>query len=204
VALRVAVPGLFLVLLVRGCADGARETRALELGSGLRATASVEAREQGGVWQRCDYSGLTGTFGCPGLVTACDATANLVNDAAPSWGFVTPAITASPETSDVEIRIRLNARLAGRYDVAVSDGSVELSVDGEPARAISRRRLDYDGRGERAIELVAKLPMTAWSLTFVRDDTVVPDRPFLEAPPPDAPAEVRAIGADQPRRSSPP
>jgi hypothetical protein len=132
-------------------------------------------------------------FDCDGLVTVSDATATLVNDAAPSWGFVTPAITASAGTPDVEIRIRLRARLAGRYDVAVSTGSVELAVDGAPARTLSRRKLVYDDRGERDVEIVSKIPMATWSFTFVRDDTVVPDRPFLDAPPADPPAEVRAI-----------
>lgn len=191
--IRIAVPLALAVLLVRGCDDGDRETRALELGSGLRATASVEARQRGGAWQRCDYGRLTGAYDCDGLVTASDATASLVNDAAPSWAFVTPAITASADTYDVEIRIRLRARLSGRYDAAVNDGSVELAVDGEPARTIGRQKLVYDDHGERAIEIVSKVPMTTWSFTLVREDTLVPDRPFLDAPPSAPPSEVRAI-----------
>jgi len=32
-----------------------------------------------------------------------------------------------------------------------------------------------------------------WSFTFVREDTILPDRPYLEGPPEVAPPEVRAI-----------
>ena len=192
-AIRIAVPLALAALVARGCADGRRDTRALELGGGVRATATVEARKAGGAWQACGYGRLDGAFECDGLATAHDATANLVNDAAPSWAFVTPAITGFAYTADVEIRIALRARLAGRYDAAVSDGTVELAVEGEPVRTVTRDRLGYDDRGERAIEIRSKLPVTAWSFTFVREDTLVPDRPFLDAPPLEPPAEVRAI-----------
>lgn len=192
-AIRIGVPLVLAVLVARGCRDGATTTRAVELGDGLRATASVEARRIGDVWESCDYLRLSGAYHCDGLVTAYDATANLLNDAAPSWGFVTPAIVASADTSGVEIRIRLRARLAGVYDAAVSEGAAELSIDGEPARAIERVTLEYADVGERTIEIRAAVPMTSWSFTMVRQETIVPDRPFLAGPPEQAPAQVRAI-----------
>jgi hypothetical protein len=193
-AIRAGVPLVLAILFARGCIDLDRETRALELGSGLRATASVEARRLG-EWRACDYVRLTGTYDCDGLVTAYDATANLINDAPPSWGFNTPAIAAQADTVGVEIRIRLRARLSGRYYAAVSDGDVQLAVDGEPTRRFWRQQLVYGDRGARAIEIRAQVPMTVWELSFVREDTVVPDRPFLAPPPDEPPARVRAIVA---------
>jgi hypothetical protein len=191
-AIRVGVPLALASLLVHGFTR-AGETRALELGSGARATASVDARKRDGQWQACGYVRLTGAYVCDGLVTAWDATANLLNDAAPSWGFTTPAIVASADTPDVEIRIRLRARLAGAYHAAANGGIAELAVDGDPVRAIEREELAYLDRGERALEIRAQVPMTAWAFTFVREDTLVPDRPFLAAPPVGPPAMVRAI-----------
>jgi hypothetical protein len=183
---------------VHGCVERDRAARSLALGGGLRATASVDARKLEGAWQVCDYQQLTGVFDCDGLLAAYDATANLLNDAAPSWAFVTPAIAASADTPGVEIRIRLRARLSGRYAAAVSEGSVELAVDSEPARTLQRDKLVYDDRGERAIEIRAKVPMTAWTFTFVREDTLVPERPFLDGPPAEPPAALRAIRSSAP------
>jgi len=183
--------------VARGCRDVRRTTPALELGSGLRATASVSARKHGGAWHDCDYSRATGAYDCDGLVTACDATASLVNDAAPSWAFVTPAITASADTHGVEIRIRLRARLSGRYDAAASEGKTELVVDGE-AHTIEREQIDFADRGERAVEIRANVSMAGWAFTMVRDDTIVPPRPFLDGPPAEAPTEVRAISGGTP------
>lgn len=193
VAIRVGVPLALVFLLARGCFDRADDTRALELGSGVRATVRVDARKRDGAWQACDYVRLTGAYDCDGLVTAYDATANLLNDAPPSWGFTTPAILASADTADVEIRIRLRARLSGAYYAAVNEGTAALAIDGEPVQVLQRKKLEYLDRGERTVEIRAAVPMTTWSFTFVREDTLVPDRPFLAAPPQDPPARVRAI-----------
>jgi hypothetical protein len=197
-AIRAGVPLALALLLARGCIERAGDTRALELGGGLRATArvdarKVDARKEDGAWQSCDYLRATGEFDCDGLVTAYDGTADLLNDAAPSWGFVTPAIRASAYDNDVEIRIRVRARLSGAYLAAVREGVAELAVDGEPLRAISHQRLEYADRGERIVEIRSKVPAAAWAFTFVREDTLVPDRPFLAAPPLEPPARVRAI-----------
>jgi uncharacterized membrane protein len=190
---RAGVPALLLTLAARGCRDAGREALAIELGSGLRQTASVSARKLEGAWQDCGYSRATGVYDCDGLATACDATTTLVNDAAPSWAFVTPAITASADTPGVEIRIRLRAHLSGRYEVATSEGSAELAVEGEAMRAIEREQIELADRGERAIEIRAKVPTTGWAFTMVRNDTIVPPRPFLDGPPDEPPAEVRAV-----------
>jgi hypothetical protein len=41
----------------------------------------------------------------------------------------------------------------------------------------------YADRGERVIEIRGPVPITQWAFTFVREDTLVPDRPFLAGPP---------------------
>jgi hypothetical protein len=192
-AVRIGVPLGFVALVVRGCGDATGVTRALELGHGLRATAQVEARLLDGDWRACGYASTTGVYTCDGLLVASDATANLLNDAPPSWGFTTPAITASAEVAGVEIRIRLRARLAGRYYAAASAGPMTLTIDREPARSLTRDKLDFVDRGARGVELRAAVPTTSWAFTLVRDDTIVPDRPFLAPPPLAPPAAVRAI-----------
>lgn len=191
-AIRAGVPLALAALMIRGCRDAGRPAAALALGSGVTPTARVDARSLGGAWRRCDYLRVTGTYDCDGLVTAYDATANLLNDAPPSWGFTTPAILATAQTFDVEIRIRLRARLAGAYAAAVSDGEVLFTTDDAPERKIQRARLEFDDR-ERDVEIRAHVPMASWAFTFVRDDTIEPDRPFLDPPPDEPPAEVRAI-----------
>jgi hypothetical protein len=192
-AIRAGIPLALAALAVRGCRDGGRPAAALELGSGVTSTAQVDARGSGGTWRRCDYLRVTGSYNCEGLVTAYDATANLVNDAPPSWGFTTPAILATAQAPDVEIRIRLRARLAGVYAAAVSEGEVAFTTSDEPTRQLDRARLDFADRGERDVEIRSRVPMASWAFTFVRDDTLEPDRPFLDPPPDSPPAEVRAI-----------
>lgn len=191
-AIRIAVPLALAVLVARGCRDQLAPVRALQLGSGLRGTAEVDARVGDGAWQRCGYAALPGAFECLGVATVYDGTANLINDAAPSWAFVTPAIIASAETSDVEVRIRLFARLSGSYAAAVNTGNAKLDSEGDPVHIIRRERLDYADR-DRAIEIRARVPLTGWAFSFVRDDTLAPPRPFLDPPPRVAPAELRAI-----------
>ncbi len=191
---RVAVPLGLAVLLMRGCYDAATPAKALELGTGLRGLATVEARlATDADWQTCAYSRVTGAYTCEGLVTAFDRMANLLNDALPSWNFSTPAISASALLPGVEIQVTANLRLAGAYWMAASPGSVILTVAGEPSREVTREILRYDDRGVRAVRVRAALPTTAWSLAFVHADTLVPAQPHLVAPPTIAPDAVRAI-----------
>lgn len=193
-AARVGVPVVAIGLLARGCAEDRAVTDSLELGSGVRATATVDARPAGGAWRRCAYHRIEGVHACPGLVVAMDGMTALLNDAAPSWGFNTPGIIATPTGHDVEVRIRVRARLAGTYWTAVSHGTATLEVEDDAPRVISRDVLVYGDAGERVVELRAKLPASgplAW--TFVHERTLVPPRPFLAAPPVEAPPAVRAI-----------
>jgi len=58
---------------------------------------------------------------------------------------------------------------------------------------IERGELTLADRGETPVEIRAKVPTSIWAFTFVRDTTLDPPRPFLDGPPDDAPAELRAI-----------
>ncbi len=191
---RVGVPAAWIALLARGGVEDRGVTQSLELGTGARATATVEGRVEGGAWQTCDYSRLEGVHYCDGLVIATDGMAATLNDAAPSWGFNTPAIVVTPDEPNAEVRIRLRARLAGTYWTAASAGTATLEVENEQSRVINRQVLVYADEGERDVELRAKLPaLEPWSFTFVHEDTLMPPRPFLDPAPAVAPSVVRAI-----------
>ena len=177
IAVKLGVPVALLALLVRGCADARGPARALRVGSGLRAAATVEARPAGEVeWRACGYERLAGGFRCRGLVTVHDAMASTLNDAPPSWAFSTPAIAATALRPGVELRVRLDARLDGRYWMAASDGEVTLAVEGERVRAIDRAILTYEDRGPRVVAIRAILPAGPWSFTFVHENTLIPNR----------------------------
>ncbi len=193
VAAQVGVPLALVLLLARGCVDRAGPTKALELGSGLRAEATVEARLTDGDWETCGYSAVTATYSCDQLLVAYDGMAALLNDAAPSWGFNTPAIVASAHRDSVEMRIRLRARLDGTYWAAASD-TASFKVQNASPRAIDREILVYSDDDARTIEIRAAVPTTTWQFTMVREDTIVPPRPFLAGPPATAPREVSGIG----------
>ncbi len=186
----IGVPFAFFVLYVRGCGDTYGTAKALQLGSGARSIATVEAREGDRPWQTCAYSHLFGTYSCDGLLAAYDGMTSLLNDAPPSWAFNTPGIIASAERPDVEIRISLTAKLDGVYWTAVSDGTVDLEVTGEGMRRVDRAIIAYLG-GERDITITGKVP-TTWSFTFVDQDTLQPRREY-PVPPPSAPDAIRAL-----------
>src|SRR5262249_23690083 len=151
----------------RGCIRGSRPAAVLEVGAGIRPTATVEARVADGDWQTCDYDRLPGEYRCADLVTVFDAMTNTVNDMYPSWAFTTPATGASPDRDDVEARIPINPRLAGVYWPAVSDGRAELDIEGERTWTIDRKTEVFvaDDRVRRVV-IQARLP-TTWSFTFV-------------------------------------
>jgi len=193
-AARFGIPVLCILLLARGCVEDRGITHSLELGTGARSTATVEGRVEGGAWETCDYSRLEGTHYCDGLVIATDGMAATLNDAAPSWGFNTPAIVVTPDEPNAEVQITLKAHLAGTYWMAASAGTATLEVAGEQQHVVSREVRVYADEGEREIVLRAKLPaMEPWTFTFVHEDTLMPPRPFLDPPPETAPAAVGAI-----------
>ena len=191
---RLGIPVVCVVLLARGCIQDRAITPGLVLGSGVRATATVEGRVTDGEWETCDYSRLEGDYYCKGLFEAHDGMTTLLNDAMPSWAFNTPGFVVTPEDPNAEIRITLHARLAGTYWAASSSGAVTVSVAGEKEEGFTRKLLTYSDEGERDVTVRATLPtVDTWSFTFVREQTIIPDRPFLAPPPPSAPAVIRAI-----------
>ncbi|MEO8704931.1 MAG: hypothetical protein ABI867_33065 [Kofleriaceae bacterium] len=193
---KVAMYGAPLVLgllVIKGCSDAERPIRALELGSGIRGNATVEARVAGGAWQTCDYHRVQAAHVCDGLLVAYDGMTALLNDAPPSWAFNTPGIVASADVPEVEMRVKLRAHLAGTYWSATSGDSAALDVSGEQTRLIERSIVSYSDEGVRSMELRARIPMTTWTFTFVHDSTLAPRRDFLAAPPEAAPAAIYDI-----------
>jgi hypothetical protein len=195
-AIAIAAPVAVVVLVARGCAAERGRADALVLGGGARADAEVEARVDGGAWETCSYAPLAGAFRCAD-VDVLDGTANLVNDAPPSWAFTTPAIVARAQRDGVEIRVRRELELAGAYSAAVSSGRAELIVGDDPPRAIEpRAELELPDRGRRTVTLVARVPVhERFAATVVAVDTLSPPRPFLAPPPEAAPDAIRAIGS---------
>lgn len=183
----IGVPLVVVVLIARGCSEASGPVKALELGSGLTAAASVEARLYNGAWQRCDYQRLQGTYLCDGLLSAYDGITALLNDAMPSWGFNTPGLIASADVPGVEMRVTWRERLAGTYWTATTGDGVALDVNGEGTRYIDRTIVVYRDEGRRTIQLTAPIPTTTWQFTFVREDTLVPPRPYLAKPPDEPP-----------------
>lgn len=192
-ALQIGVPVVIVALVIRGCVDDARPVRALALGAGLRPTAEVQARLMNDTWQDCPYHRLSGQYDCDGLVTAWDSTTTELNDAPPSWDFVTPSISAAAYTVGVEMRVIVHAHLAGAYTIGASDAETELHVAGEPRIALGRDHATYADAGERVVEIRARVPLAGWAFTMVRDDTLVPARPYLAGPPGAPPSEVLLI-----------
>jgi hypothetical protein len=186
------VPLLLAALLVRGCAKSRAPVDALTLGSGIRGTAIVEGRVGTGEFVACDYKRLSGNYVCPGILTAFDGMVGLLNDAAPSWAFNTPGIHVTPNHPSAELRLRFtDARLAGTYWTATYGGTAELAVTGHPPREVGRTIVTYnDARYDVAITARIAAP---WQFTFVHQDTLMPQRPYLASPPAAAPGAIRSI-----------
>jgi hypothetical protein len=54
--------------------------------------------------------------------------------------------------------------------------------------------ITYAGDQVRVVEVRAAVPQTALEITMVREDTIIPERPFLAGPPAIVPRAVQAIG----------
>jgi hypothetical protein len=169
VPLALIAPAVILLLVARGCTDELRPARALLIGTGVRPVATVEARLPTGGWVTCDYSALRGEYDCDGLATATDTTANLVNDAPPSWPFIAPAVTVSAYIPGVEVRIRRTLHLGGHYWAAASHPST-LVLDGHEHAIKAQETLVLDD-GQHVIEWRATLPFPdALDLVLVAED----------------------------------
>lgn len=193
----IAVPAGVLSLLVVGILARRGPAGAVLVGSsGMRATATVEARKGGGDWQTCELVSLTGIYECEDVVSVADTTANLMNDAPPSWPFITPAITLTPSLFGIEVRITRELPLGGTYWLATNRGEVRFRAGDALEQTIKPgpRAIAEIPSGTYRAEITTTLSEgLAQSIAIVRADTIVPDRTFLAAPPASAPAAVRAI-----------
>jgi hypothetical protein len=191
----IAVPAVLVGLVVYGAITQRRSQGAVLVGSsGIRPVATVEARYPEGEWQSCGFSPATGSYRCPDLVNVSDATTNLLNDAMPSWAFITPAIAAYAETTSVELRITRTLHLGGRYWLGTTSGKVRLVMDNGFDHEFGGKSTIEVPRGEYTIQLTGTVPGdSALNIVFVREDTLVTKRGFLAAPPMQPPASVSAI-----------
>jgi hypothetical protein len=190
---KIGIPIAILALVVRGCIERGGVTKSIEVGSGIRATALVEARLPDSDWETCGYSRIEGVYYCTGLVSVQDSMASSLNDAAPSWGFNTPAISIEPDTSGVQVRIRMRAHLAGTYWTATSTDRATVDFEGD-SRTVTRSIETYEDRGDGELTITAEITSyNVWTFTFVREDTLLPPRDYLVAPPETAPDAIRTI-----------
>jgi len=197
----VVVAVVLVVLLIRGITGESQPARALLVGSGIRGSATVEAREPGGEWRTCDYHRWSGEYRCDELVTVSDGLAGLLNDVTPSWPFTTPAIVAAPDpgVGRLTLRVTRTLSLEGHYLYAATDGAGTLTIAGK-ALAISSRReasTQIDGNVSREVvlqvDVVQARPDVPWSFTFVREDTLQPPHDYLVPPPETAPIAIQGI-----------
>lgn len=194
-ALEIAVSVVLLALITYGIVTERRAASAVLVGSsGLRPSATVEARAGDGEWETCGFTIITGSYRCAGLVTVSDATTNILNDAPPSWAFITPSIAAYPETSSVEVRVTRTLRLGGRYWLGASDGKVTLVMNRATTYEVETKTILDLPRDEHTVQLTGRVPDNGvLHIVFVAEDTLVPERTFLVAPPELPPASVSAI-----------
>ena len=137
---------------------------------------------------------VTGSYRCAEIVTVSDATTNVLNDAPPSWAFITPSIAAYAETAGVEVRITRALHLGGRYWLGANGGSAELVLDDHSPRAFETKTTLEIPPGEHTVQLTGRPPdRGVLHIVFVAEDALVPERPFLAAPPEQPPASVSAI-----------
>ncbi|HLL20488.1 MAG TPA: hypothetical protein VK427_00070, partial [Kofleriaceae bacterium] len=179
-AVTAALAGLALVLW--GAGASVRPVGALELGSGLRATAEVSFKTTGGAWQPCAYERSLGQYHCGDRAIVVDTTDALVNNEQVMWPFTTPAIAVYPmKRRYVEVRIELTRRLAGRYLVH-SSKPVDLTVGRRGALDTTEQQaIDLDD-DEHAITITTPATSDPLTFTFVRTDTLEHPRVLPLAP----------------------
>ena len=100
--------------------------------------------------------------------------------------FVVPAIHVATSARTVEVRIRLEARLAGEYWAATNGQPMQLAISGEPDTTLAGEQASYvftNTPTERTVTMTATVsPQKPLVAAFVRRDRLVPDRGYL--PPP--------------------
>lgn len=197
--LGMAALGVFSAsLVIAGGIASTSPVTALGLGSGLRGTARVDSLSADGKRHACQYSFLYGGYRCrvpspsgrvahsDGLFVQ-DSTADLLNDAPPSFPFSVPAIVMGPASRDAVVRIELDARLAGEYWAAADGGEVRLTTgDGEVTVALGaeQQTLRFAPRAaSRRVTLEASIPARkTLRVAVVAQDRLEPDRRYPRAP----------------------
>ncbi|MBP6836359.1 MAG: hypothetical protein KA190_03600 [Kofleriaceae bacterium] len=166
---------------------------ALRLGVGLRGAAEVRYRVGAGRWRPCSYHATLGHYRCDDHAIVFDSMAAVLNDAASSWPYVTPALWLRNTTAgEVELELELEAHLAGSYQGGTSGGAATLEVDGEAAVTLRGpgRPLEYDDHGRRRVVVRAFASDPALKIAVVATSTLAPPRPHLRPPPAVAPASL--------------
>jgi hypothetical protein len=182
VALGVAVVALF----VAGAWTSRANATALEVGNGLVGAVDVEARSPGKRWRHCPYSVLHGGYRCPGPLLIQDSVADLLEDAPPSWPFSVPAIVVASSTRAAEVRIQLDARLAGEYWAVTSGADVSFSADSSRSvlNATQQSLVFGATAGPRKVVLETRVAEgETLKIAFVRRDRLDPERGYASPPP---------------------
>ena len=175
-----------VVVLVLGVASSGADAASLQVGSALRGAASVEERSPGGEWRPCSYSAWHGGYRCHGALLVQDSVVDLLLDAPPSPPFSVPAIVVSASDRDAEVRVHLDAQLAGEYWAISAGGATELAVsDGVVATLDdTQKQLTFvASREARALTLRTSVAAgQRVKIAVVRRDRLDPDRSYPRAP----------------------
>ncbi len=192
IAIPLAIGGLLVWGIVRQRAGAGA---VLVGSSGIRPSARVEARSGNGDWQTCRFSPLTGTYRCAGIASVYDGTINLLNDAPPSWAYITPAILATSQSPATEIRVTRELRLAGTYWAASTGTDAKMTAGDFSHELTTNRAMMQIPKGTYTVQLTTRVPEgpNPTALTLVEQSTLITDQSYLVAPPPQPPGAVSAI-----------
>jgi hypothetical protein len=170
-------------ILVWGAIASSEPARALQLGSGIRPTATVEYKAADGTWTECDYLHSIGEFRCDTRAAIRDTTVALVNDEQVGWPYTTPAFAIFPlEGSLIHVRVTFERRLAGTYWTKSTDTPVDITIDSAaPVTTDKQRAIELVDRDHTIVVQAPPTAVPIW-VTFVREDTLLPDLQLPLAP----------------------
>ncbi len=181
-----AIGALSFGVLLWGLATRTRPDPALQLGSALFGRAQVEVQGPDASWTPCPYSVLRGGYRCAGPILVQDGMVDLLNDAPPSPPFSVPAVRITSWSKYPRaVRVRVDARLSGRYWAATNAGPAELSPEGAAPLLLSPTQTTHDFDGKlRTFTLSAQVSSRRpLHVAIVRQDTIDVPRDYPLAPP---------------------